>query len=399
MSGTVNHRLHQAPIATGGYGCVYRPAIGCKGALRGEAKEGAVGMVAKLQRVSATSQNEIRIGNIVKDLSGADRHFVTPQSVCTTEASLFPASLKSGCAPLGSSGETSGQELVIMEMEDIPHYKLGTVPANAPQDVLKNMLRNLLVGLPHVLDGVSILHSATTPVVHFDLKADNIFAPLPPQLPLIADFGISFLPEEQTLETIPRTIIAYEPGYFVWPPEIHLLCYVFHREDAEPAMALTQGEIETVAERVAANNPLYVNNPQGIKERQDEVLAFYKSLSPVTGDSLFRFVMDNWRAIDLYSVSICFANIFQAYKLGEVPSDRLFPLANQLRAGTSPDPRHRPTVGQLTVAARKAVSGGTEADIRALVTVKETAEANKGTAAVTLLGTERSLSRTSVRTV
>jgi serine/threonine protein kinase len=397
MTGTANHRLHQAPIATGGYGCVYRPAIGCKGTLAGQAKEEAIGMVAKLQRVSATSQNEIRIGNIVKDLSGAERHFVTPQSVCTTDASLFPASLKSGCAPLGSSGGTSNQELVIMEMEDIPHYKLGTVPANAPQDVLKNMLRNLLVGLPHVLDGVSLLHSAPAPVVHFDLKADNIFAPLPPRLPLIADFGISFLPKEQTLETIPRTIIAYEPGYFVWPPEIHLLCYVFHRKDAEPAIALTEGEMETVAERVAASNPLYVNDPQEIRKRQNVVLAFYKSLSPVTGESLFQFVMDNWRAIDLYSVSICFANIFQAYKLGQSPSDSLTPLANQLLMGTSADPRQRPAVGQLAVAARKAVSGGTPAKIRALMSVREKAEANRGTAAVTLLGTERSLTRTSVR--
>ena len=155
----------------------------------------------------------------------------------------------------------------------------------------------------------------------------------------------------------------------------------------------------TVAERVAASNPLYVNNPQGIKKRQDEVLSFYKSLSPVTAESLFQFVMENWRAIDLYSVSICFANIFLAYKLGESPSDQLSPLATLLLAGTSPDPRQRPTVGQLTVAARKAVSGGTEADIRALVSVRETAEANRRTAAVTLLGTERSLSRTSVRTV
>ena len=398
MTGTVNHELHQAPIATGGYGCVYRPAIGCKGALTGEQKEAAVGMVAKLQRVTATSQNEIKIGNMVAELPGAADHFVTPESTCTTPASLFPASLKEGCAPIGdANASTQEQELVIMEMEDIPHYKLGTVPSNATTDVIQNMLRNLVAGLPHVLDGVSLLHSAPNPIVHFDLKADNIFAPLPPRLPLIADFGISFLPKEQTLETIPRTVIAYEPGYFVWAPEVHLLCYIFHRKDAAPEVALSEQELESVAERVAASNPLFVNDPTGIQERQNAVLSFYKSLGDVTGESLFNFIMENWRGIDLYSVSMCFSAIFRAYKLGEAESDYLYPLAEQLMRGTSADPRDRPSVGQLTMTARKAVNGGTPAEINGLLTVRETAVANRQSAAVTLLGNERTLTRTSVR--
>lgn len=399
MTGTVNHELHQAPIATGGYGCVYRPAIGCEGALTGEQKEAAVGMVAKLQRVTSTSQNEIKIGNMVAQLPGADEHFVTPHSTCTTTASLFPASLKEGCAPVGGTNAgTQEQELVIMEMEDIPHYKLGTVPSNATSDVIQNMLRNLVAGLPHVLDGVSLLHSAPDPIVHFDLKADNIFAPLPPRFPLIADFGISFLPEQQTLESIPSTVIAYEPGYFVWPPEVHLLCYIFHRKDAAPEVALSEQELEVVAERVAASNPLFVNDPAGMQERQNAVLSFYKSLGEVSGESLFSFIMDNWRSIDLYSVSMCFIAIFRAYKLGEAETDYLFPLAQQLMGGISADPRERPSVGQLTVTARKAVTGGTPVQIKGLLTVRETAEANRKSAAVTLLGNERTLTRTSVRT-
>ena len=377
---------------------MYRPAIGCKGALTGEQKEAAVGMVAKLQRVTSTSQNEIKIGKMVAELPGAEEHFVTPESTCTTTASLFPASLKEGCAPIGGTNASSQeQELVIMEMEDIPHYKLGTVPSNATPVVIQNMLRNLVAGLPHVLDGVSLLHSAPNPIVHFDLKADNIFAPLAPRLPLIADFGISFLPKEQTLETIPSTIIAYEPGYFVWPPEVHLLCYIFHRNDAAPEVALSEQELESVAERVAASNPLFVNDPAGMQERQNAVLGFYKSLGEVTGESVFNFIMENWRAIDLYSVSMCFTAIFRAYKLGEADTDYLYPLAEKLMRGTSADPRERPSVGQLTMTARKAVTGGTPVEIKGLLTVRETAVANRQSAAVTLLGNERTLMRTSVR--
>ena len=394
MSPTVNHELHQAPIASGGYGCVYRPAIDCNGPLTGQQKSAAVGKVAKLQRVTATSQNEIKIGNMVAKLPGASDHFVTPESTCTTLAKLFPNSLKEGCAPI-SNDLSQDQELVIMEMEDIPHYKLGTVPSNATFEVLQNMLRNLIVGLPHVLDGISILHSGLNPIVHFDLKADNIFAPLPPRLPLIADFGISFLPNEQTIETIPNTIIAYEPGYFVWPPEIHLLCYIFHGENKkEPNIPLNDSDLQNVAERVAASNPLYVNDPIGKQERENEVLNFYRSLGKVTGESMFYFVKNNWRAIDLYSVSICFITILKAYKLGEANTDYLFALANELMRGISADPTKRPSVGQVNKVARKAISGGTRADITGLLTVRKTALANRKIAAVTLRGSNTSISRT-----
>ena len=134
-----------------------------------------------------------------------------------------------------------------------------------------------------------------------------------------------------------------------------------------------------------------------MQERQNAVLSFYKSLGEVTGESLFNFIMENWRAIDLYSVSMCFIAIFRAYKLGEADTKYLYPLAQQLMSGTSADPRERPSVGQLTMTARKAVTGGTPVVIRGLLTVRETAVANRQSAAVTLLGNERSLTRTSVR--
>jgi serine/threonine protein kinase len=395
MSETPRHSFHQAPIATGGYGCVYRPSIGCQGPLNANEQEQAVGSVAKLQKVSPMSENEIRIGNMVSKLPGSLQYFVTPDATCTTAAYLFPSSLKSGCPPIANSRQTP-EELVVMRMRDVPHEKLGTLKNNATPDEIQTMLRNLIVGLPHCLEGIMLLQTAKQPIVHFDLKADNIFAPITSELPLIADFGISFLPKEQTYESIKKTIIAYEPSYFVWPPEIHLLCYILHGRNENPDVSLTEQEMEAVAERVAISNPLLTNDAVSTQKRQAEVLGFYNSLTPATGKSVFEYIISNWQKIDVYSISMCFATIFNAYELGQ-NNDYLTPLAELLLRGTSANAVDRPSIGKLTITARKSITGSSMETIEGLLSVKEKATINRGTAAATLRGTARTLGRITTR--
>lgn len=283
-----------------------------------------------------------------------------------------------------------------MRMRDVPHEKLGTLKNNATPDEIQTMLRNLIVGLPHCLEGIMLLQTAKQPIVHFDLKADNIFAPITSELPLIADFGISFLPKEQTYESIKKTIIAYEPSYFVWPPEIHLLCYILHGRNENPDVSLTEQEMEAVAERVAISNPLLTNDAVSTQKRQAEVLGFYNSLTPATGKSVFEYIISNWQKIDVYSISMCFATIFNAYELGQ-NNDYLTPLAELLLRGTSANAADRPSIGKLTITARKSITGGSMETIEGLLSVKEKATVNRGTAAATLRGTARTLGRITTR--
>lgn len=393
---------HQAPIATGGYGCVYRPAITCDGVPPPATASRMAGTVAKLQQDNPTAENELRIGRMVGGLSNADQYFVVPESSCTVSALRFPKTLASTCQPVVGEAHNPTQEYIVMRMRDVPHHKLGLIPAKATQSAVQNMLRNLIVGLPHCLEAIVLLQAAENtgePIVHFDIKADNIFAPEPPRLPLIADFGISFLPLEQTFANAKRLTIAFEPGYYVWPPEVHLLAYLLHskRPQGENSV-LQEEEIGFVAERVGASNPMLVSDAEGVRRRIAEVAAFYSQFVGVESpaETVFGYVMAHWDKIDLYSICMCWGTVLQMYEL-DGRGDWMAPVVDMLRRGTAADPEERPLLGQLLVVARKAVDGNAPTTIRGLMTVKAKAEANRKSATASLRGIDQALSKLTAR--
>jgi len=386
---------HQAPIATGGYGCVYRPAITCNGVPPPGTASRMAGSVAKLQQVTPTAENEIKIGEMVAGLSNSAQYFVVPESSCTVSAIRFPHTLAETCQPV-TEGSTLATEYMVMRMRDVPHHKLGLVPTKSKQSEVQNMLRNLIVGLPHCLEAVVLLQAAENtgqPIVQFDIKADNIFAPDPPRLPLIADFGISFLPLEQTFADAKKLTIAYEPGYYVWPPEMHLLSYLLHSERPGGSDSpLLEEEVVGIAKRVASSNPMLINNQPGVDERANELVAFYMRFAGVNSPApmVFDFVMSNWDKIDLYSVCMCWGTVLQMYELGK-EGEYLAPVVQMLGQGTAADPEQRPLLGQLLAASRRAVDGGAPATIAGLMTVRTKAERNRKSATASLRGIDKAL--------
>lgn len=383
----------QAPFATGGYGCVYRPPITCKGVPSPDKASQLAGTVSKLQLSSRMAKNELLIGKLVAKLPRSQDYFVTPESTCQVPVFQFPVPLASGCSPV-SDGATTTTQIVIIQMRDIPHQKLGWVPPKSNEDELRNMLRNLLEGFPHCLQAIGLLQERDEPIVHFDLKADNIFAPAPPQLPLIADFGISFLPLKQTTETIKGTTIAYEPGYYIWPPEIHLLAFLLHaRRSGGPHDPATPEELKGVAKRIATAIPLA---PKSTAVREAEIMEFFGRFNSPNLNSVFAYVMEHWKKIDLYSICISFGMVLQAYELGE-EGDYLAELKTMMQEGMRADPAGRPNLNSLLEVTERLLDGAAPQTINGLMTVRGKTEENRATALATLAGQHRTLSRLTTR--
>lgn len=342
------------------------------------------------------AENEVRIGKLVAKLPKSQDYFVTPESTCQVPAFRFPAPLASGCSPV-SDGATTTTQMVVMQMRDIPHQKLGWVPPKSSEDELRNMLRNLLEGFPHCLQAVSLLQEGKVPIVHFDLKADNVFAPAPPQLPLIADFGISFLPMEQTVESMKGTTIAYEPGYYVWPPEIHLLSFLLHaKRSGGPQDPATPEELRGVAKRIAAASPNPSVNQEDKAGREAELMEFFGRFNSPDASSVFTYVMEHWKKIDLYSLCLCFGMVLQAYELGE-EGDYLGELKNRMQEGMRADPAGRPDLNSLLEVAGRLLDGAAPQTINGLMTVRSKTEDNRATALATLAGQHRTLTRLTMR--
>ena len=63
-------------------------------------------------------------------------------------------------------------------------------------------------------------------LVQFDLKGENIVFKKDLSIPIIIDFGISIQIDEVTSDNLSEYFYTYAPDYYIWPIDVHLLCYL-----------------------------------------------------------------------------------------------------------------------------------------------------------------------------
>ena len=68
----------------GTFGCIFRPGITCEGVVDGSEKT-----ITKVQKSKETSQNEIHISNILKDINGYNRYFAPIKEFCNVDISTI----------------------------------------------------------------------------------------------------------------------------------------------------------------------------------------------------------------------------------------------------------------------------------------------------------------------
>ena len=113
---------------------------------------------------------------------------------------------------------------VLMEIpfvNNIPFFELIT-----NIDYEKNeIFLNIIESYEFLLDAINILNKKN--IVHFDLKGNNILFNKTTDTPQIIDFGLSIPIKDIDSKNIKKYFYIYSPDYYIWPLEVHVICFLF----------------------------------------------------------------------------------------------------------------------------------------------------------------------------
>ena len=236
-------------LSYGAYGCVYHPST-----------EGDNQMVSKVVNTEY-SLKEIEISKRVKQIPNYKEYFVPIDS-------WFPVqSVKiKKCKALYAEAK-----FMVLNM---PY--LIVVPTKFTKDVFDQMTYSLELLIKHEL-------------IHFDIKEGNVL--LTPK-PFLIDFGISIDWKRLQRDTYSKAFFVYEPANYVWPIEVHLLCYKM--ED----LIWTKESITKICQDVTNASP--VLPPTYAKEAAD----YYFYLTEIPSIQGIESLLKHWKTWDLYALTI-----------------------------------------------------------------------------------------------
>ena len=288
-------------LSEGGYGCVYHPYLNCN--LKEVSGSKGKKYISKLQRHNKAAKNEIKIGNIVKEIDGYDNFFspITDSCVVTNIGSLKNSS---ECSILSKKNKSN--QYLLMKL---PHAGNSTfldyLLDNTSSD--KELTMNIITSYTYLVYSIELLHQKN--IIHYDIKGGNIMFNERRNTPVIIDFGLSIdMTSIQTLEDLSDSFYIYAPDYYLWTPEQQYLSYVSNIESMP-----TSEEMNSICNDIVDNNiPLNkICSPEFVENYKQSLRDYISTLVGLTPMEVFDRVKEFSNTWDNYSLSIMFLKLFE----------------------------------------------------------------------------------------
>jgi len=285
-------------ISEGGYGCVFLPYLTCKGKTTKN-----FDYISKIEVKNFSSDNEIKIGKIIKQIPRFYYYFVPAIYHCDINISEFKNTDIDKCRLFKRSSATS-TPFILLKMPFIGYKKQIISYSDYIIQKLndRELLLNLIDSYQHLLFSVELL--VNNAICHFDLNENNILFSQTRNTPLIIDFGLSIPMKTLTSENYSNYFYVYIPEYYYWPLEVHYINFLLH-ESSEP----TYQDVVTMAKRyMKENTPLIQNFSKSFLQKFETacvtILDNYR-LKSLQIDDLLIF----WKSWDNYALSIMYLRI------------------------------------------------------------------------------------------
>lgn len=318
-------------LAEGGYGCIYWPEINKKGE---EIITEMNKYASKIQRKDESAKNEILIGNIVKEIDGFYNHFSPIISNKNINISGIESNILNKCSIIKKK---KIKKFSLMKLIYIEGKSFNTWLINQKNNTL--IFHQLIQSYIHLLKGLNILNENN--IVHFDLKGNNILFNEKMNVPILIDFGLSLHMKDlnKSNKELKEMFFGYHPDYYIWPIEIHYLCFILHNE-RKPDKEEIKKMIEIY---IGENRSLYKNfSPIFLKNYYklclNQIISYTKKTIRESIDMILKF-NETW---DNYALSLLYLKFIYYLNLdGYIENKFIIFFSKLLLKNINPDPLKR----------------------------------------------------------
>lgn len=321
-------------LSQGGYGCVYFPALTCKGKADSSKKS-----VSKVQRKDWASTNEIEIGKLVKKIKNSSSFFLPITSSCDINISSIDNKLVKDCRVIQKRPDSDYVLMKMNYLENIPFtdYLKSRGETNA------HLLLKLVESYKNLAGSLEKL--ADNDVVHHDLKLDNILVSASDNIPVIIDFGISLNMKNisETDKRLQDYFYVYAPDYYPWSLDIHIINYIVQvRSDGEYG-PINFEELKEIADDYCKGNLALDAFSDNFKKAYNEkCYTFINSLVGKRNDEVLRILLNNYKSWDIYALSVIYLRLIGFIFNGKYPKTKFLAEFVQLNLiNLSPNPNER----------------------------------------------------------
>jgi hypothetical protein len=281
----------------GGFGCVFYPAIECNGTINKSTK-----YVSKLLKKDSRIEHEYNRGKMVKKIDLYEYYYAPVISMCDVDLAKIDKREKDMCRIIKKNRYGENADFAIMKIPFIKHIDISTFLTRPGVDK-KEVLTYILDSYTFLLNNLRILN--INGIIHYDLKAPNILIEEKTKTPIIIDFGLSIPISDIRPDNYKTFFYSYSPSYYIWPMDVHVICYLVNMNPVITSDTLE----ELIIEYIRRNTVLRIFSEKFIGKFKDTAMRAYSKYIGMPKDSIINELVKNCNTWDNYALSVMFLNI------------------------------------------------------------------------------------------
>ena len=166
-------------LSRGTFGCIFKPALTCKGGIDQE------NFITKVQKQTALSNRELVISEKIKKIKNYNRYFAPILKTCTISVGNISGDEVKKCDFMKNNKQIISNKLRYVGKNTLEEYLIDTLRTK-PSLYIETVYDSFF----YLLKSIRVLFA--NGIVHFDMKENNIMYDERQNIPIIIDFGISF---------------------------------------------------------------------------------------------------------------------------------------------------------------------------------------------------------------